>query len=134
MSQDSSQLSSSAETSWEDRRSSPRHKTDHEILWYLTAEKPVDKKTGRLVDLSISGAALKTSIQLSAGEPICLKLPPKEKVQATVTDGASVPNRSNTSLSVRGTIVNVSQMDDGDWRYGIKFERLYYTLANWANS
>jgi|GEM_PF-4944802 hypothetical protein len=134
MTQDSSKPSSSAEIRWEDRRSSPRQMTDVEVFWHLTSEKPVNKKVGRLVDLSISGAALRTNTQLTVGDPISLKLPPKKKAQSTSAEGASVPNRPNTPLSVRGTIVNVSQMEGGGWRYGIKFERLYYTLAEWASS
>ena len=134
MTPDSSKPSSSGEIRWEDRRSSARHKTDFEVLWYLTSEKPVDKKVGRLVDLSISGAALRTDTRLTVGDPISLTLPPKEKAQSTSADGKSVPKRPNTSLSVRGSIVNASQIEGGEWRYGIKFERLYYTLAEWASS
>jgi len=134
MSQDLPNPSASSEIRWEDRRSTPRHKTDVEVLWYLTAEKPIKRNQGRMVDLSISGAALRTAVQLSAGDPISLKLPPKDKKQSTAADGSPLPVRSSHSLSVRGIVVNVCQLEGGDWRYGIKFERLYYTLAEWASS
>lgn len=87
-----------------------------------------------MVDLSISGAALRTAVQLSCGDPISLKLPPKEKASSTAADESALAGRSSHSLSVRGVVVNSRQLEGGDWRYGIKFERLYYTLAEWASS
>jgi hypothetical protein len=132
--QESCKPSSSGDPRWEDRRGSLRHKTDVEILWHLSSVKPIEKKIGRMVDLSISGAALRTDVQLSEGDLISLKLPPKEKARSGSDAEASVPSPSSNPLSVRGTIVNVRQIEGGDWRYGIKFERLYYTLAEWANS
>lgn len=136
MPQNSSQSPTAAQVSWEDRRATPRHQTDVEIYWHLLSEKAGDKKLGRLVDLSISGAALRVSQELPVGSLISLKLPPKEKALSPAADanGASEPGRSGQALSVRGTIVNACQLEEGDWRYGIKFDRLYYTLAKWASS
>lgn len=134
MPQNPSESSAAAKVSWEDRRSTPRHQTDVEIQWHLIAEKAGDKKLGRLVDLSISGAALRVSQELTVGSLISLKLPPKETAPSTTANGAAVPGRSGQALSVRGTIVNARQLEGGDWRYGIKFDRLYYTLAKWASS
>lgn len=137
MPQNSSQSPAAAHVNWEDRRATPRHQTDVEINWHLITEKAGDKKLGRLVDLSISGAALRVSQELTVGVLISLKLPPKEKAPspaAATANGAAVPGRSGQALSVRGTIVNARQLEGGDWRYGIKFDRLYYTLAKWASS
>jgi len=113
-------------TNWEDRRATPRHKADIGIFWRLSEEKSQEARKGQLVDLSISGAAIRIDEELPENASISIKLPPASNQS---TDAS---NRPMSSFSVRGKIVNSRPLDDGGWRYGIKFDRLYYTLAQWV--
>jgi len=127
MSDENAELGEAIPKNWEERRSTPRHKTNIEISWRLLSEKPQQVREGDLVDLSISGAAVCVDYDLPMGSTISIKLP------APRHEPESAHPRPSTSLSVKGTVVNSRAANGGLWRYGIKFDRLYYTLAQWVN-
>ena len=77
-----------------------------------------EMEDGRLLDLSIAGAAILTSRELASGALLRLGIP------------AADP--SSPRLQIRGAIVNRRQLEDGHWRYGMKFDKIYYTLAKRA--
>lgn len=123
------------------RRSSPRHRVEASIQWHLAEEKPVVVREGKLVDLSAVGAAFRTSAALQTNTLVSLKLPPKKIEQAVpkargTESGAesnSAPQGASKSLTVKGVIVNSHQLEDGSWRYGLKLDRIYFTLTQWLS-
>jgi len=127
MSDENAESHQASPDNWEERRSTPRHKTNVEISWRLLSEKPQQVRKGDLVDLSISGAAVCVNYDLPMGSTISIKLPPSHH------DPESAHTRPSTSLSVKGTVVNSRATGGGLCRYGIKFDRLYYTLAQWVS-
>lgn len=76
---------------------------------------------GRLIDLSLGGAAFSTPEDLQIGIQVSLRVSPPP-------DRAGPGGRT---VTVTGTTVNKRRTNDGSYRYGVQFEKLYYVFAEW---
>lgn len=100
-----------------ERRIVPRTPVDAPAVFKVLSETG-SAEDGRLLDLSIAGAAFRASRELPLGAVVRLGIP--------AADASGPPSQ------IKGTIVNRRELDDGHWRYGLKFDKLYYTLAKRA--
>ncbi len=79
---------------------------------------------GQLLDLSIAGAAFSTDRELPLHVKLRLDIPAPD---ADLASDTTPPTRQ-----IKGTVVNCRHTESNGWRYGVKFEKLYYTLADWV--
>lgn len=110
-----------------ERRRVVRTQVDAPAVFQVLSEDGKGKKEdGRLLDLSIAGAAFSTSRELASGSVLSLRIP------AADTSGSASSKSPSQSFQVKGTIVNRQELAAGHWRFGVKFDTLYYTLAKRA--
>lgn len=110
-----------------ERRIAPRFSLQLDIQWRVKSDPQGQWKTGDLIDLSIAGAAFATDQSLKDGCEVSLRIPHPREVSGESDDPASRP------LSVPGRVVNSRGMNDGRNRYGVKFDRVFFVLADYVS-
>lgn len=120
-------------TTSDERRIVPRTRVELPITYQVTgvaAEADVSSVhgEGHLADLSVAGAAFSAEVDLPLETTLRITIP---------APNLKLNNESEISTplqrSIKGKIVNRREIEGGNWRYGVKFDKLYYTLAGWVD-
>lgn len=115
----------------QERRIFPREPLDLPLSFQVVGgyDGPSRRGEGRLIDISAGGIAFTGKFEFPVGTVLRVKIPASDFAAKGAPDATQV-----AAKTVKGTIVNGRQLDDGSWRYGIQFDRLYYALVEWGKS
>jgi hypothetical protein len=112
-----------APASGADRRKNERYTIQTPVQWRLKELKSANWADESLLDISISGAAFSATQALEAGTIVALRITPPE---------GATEDPNHPPVLINGTVRNSMPIEDGRFRNGVEFNRIYFLFAEWG--